>query len=117
MLLLTFNVAKAEYVLGIAQVEKEFEFVREQDELDESEILHPYYQLSDGSFVSKQAVCKAIQLLERFVHGHSPMYLTEAELFAHGNEVEAVQRYRQKYNCSLREAKSAIDTLRGNTDL
>ena len=112
-MLLTFDKRKAEYTLSVSNVEREFEFVREQDGIDESEILHPYYQLPDGSFVSKNALCKAIDLLERFMQGHSPMYMTDEELFANGNEPEAVIRYARKYNCPVLEAKRAIEALRG----
>ena len=77
------------------------------------EILHPYYQLANGEFVSKKKVDDAIQLLIHVVQGLNPVYLTDEELFTKGNKIEAVSRYREKHNTSLAEAKQAIEHLRG----
>lgn len=101
-------------MLSIDTIEKEFELLREQEGRNGNEKLYPHYKLPDGTFVSKREVCNAIKLLTRFSQGHSPVHLTDEELFANGNKLDAIQRFREKHNItSILEAKQAIEHLRG----
>lgn len=74
---------------------------------------HLYCQLSNGELVSKRSVENAIELVAKLKDGFAIVRLTDEELFTKGNAIDAVMRFREKYDTSLKEAKDAIDFLRG----
>lgn len=71
-----------------------------------------YCKLPNGKLVSKRSVDNAIELMSELKDGFTVFEICDEELFLKGNIVEAVQRYRDKHNVSLKEAKEAIDILR-----
>ncbi len=71
-----------------------------------------YCKLSNGKLVSKRSVDNAIELVSELKDGFTVFEICDEELFLKGNIVEAVRRYRDKHNVSLKEAKEAIDILR-----
>lgn len=71
-----------------------------------------YCRLPNGKLVSKRSVDNAIELMSELKDGFTVFEICDEELFLKGNVVEAVQRYRNKHNVSLKEAKEAIDILR-----
>lgn len=77
-----------------------------------NEEMHIHYQLANGTLVSKARVDRARELLNNLMYGFTVTELTDDELFAKGDEVEAVMRYHRKYNCGAAEAKAAIKQLR-----
>lgn len=72
-----------------------------------------YYVLSDYSFISKQKVDAAFEIVNNFRNGAIKTYLTDSEVFANGDFVGAVKLFRDKYDTGLREATEAIRWLRG----
>lgn len=74
---------------------------------------HLHCKLKNGKLVAKREVDKAISLLNELQHGFDIVELTDEELFANGDEFNAIMRFRKKYDTSLKEAKDAIDFLRG----
>ena len=79
--------------------------------------IHPYYKLPNGRFVSKRAVDRARELLNEVIaEGCQLVDLTDSELFASGNKVEAIARFREKHDTSLADAKYAIEHLRGERE-
>lgn len=75
---------------------------------------HPYYKLTNGDLISKEKVDRARELLARLDNGHTLVNLSDEELFARGDKIEAIRRFWEKHDCSLMEAKTAIEFLRGN---
>ena len=92
-----------------------------------------YYQLRNGNIVAEYEVHKAFEICTgETYHYDSKAYakwlysmlgksivkaMTETEVdiekFLKGNNVvAAVRLYRDQYNCTLREAKDAIDKMR-----
>ena len=75
---------------------------------------YPYYKLTNGDLISKERVDMARELLARLDNGYTLVNLSEEELFSKGDKVEAIRRFKEKHDCSLMEAKTAIEYLRGN---
>lgn len=71
-----------------------------------------YCKLVNGDLVPKRTVDNAVELFERLKNGFTIVELTDEELFAKGNYVDAVKRFHDKHNVGLAEAKAAIDFLR-----
>ena len=71
-----------------------------------------YCRLSNGKLVSKRRVDRAIELLARLSDGFEVFEISDSELFVKGDVVDATQRYHEKNNVSLIEAKKAIELLR-----
>lgn len=74
-----------------------------------------YYQLEDGELISKERVDSAIELLSRIKNANGIVNLTEEELFSKGDKFQAMRVFRNKHDCSVMEAKVAIEHLRGET--
>ena len=87
------------FIMGFAQIHK-------------GDDIMLYCRLPNGKLVSKRSVDHAIELVSSLKDGFAVFEITDEELFIKGNIVEAVRRYRDKNNVSLKEAKDAIDTLR-----
>ena len=75
---------------------------------------YPNYKLSNRDMISKEKADMARELLARLDNGHTLVNLSEEELFSKGEKIEAIRRFREKHDCSLMEAKAAIEYLRGN---
>ena len=71
-----------------------------------------YYVLSDNSFISKQKVDAAFEIINSFRDGAVKTYLSDSEVFANGDFVGAVKLFRDKYDTGLMEAIEAIRWLR-----
>lgn len=75
---------------------------------------HPHYKLPDGKLISKRRVDDARELLNKVIAGGCTLVdLSDSELFSNGDRVEAMLYFRDKYNTTALEAKSAIEHLRG----
>ena len=74
---------------------------------------HLYCRLGNGELVPKRRVEAAIELIAKLQNGFEVVQLTDEELFAKGESVDAVLRFHEKHDTSVREAKYAIDFLRG----
>lgn len=74
--------------------------------------LNIYCKLANGNLVSKREVDKAIELVASLKNGFSVIELSDEELFAKGNMIDAIRRFREKYDTRLADAKAAIDYLR-----
>lgn len=72
-----------------------------------------YYVLSDNSFISKQKVDEAFEIINNFRNGAVKAYLSDSEVFVNGDFVGAVKLFRDKYDTGLMEATEAIRWLRG----
>ena len=72
-----------------------------------------YCVLSNGELVSKRKVDEAVELIAKMKHGFEVVELTDEELFAYGDKLDAIKRFRDKYDTSLLEANYAIEFLRG----
>lgn len=71
-----------------------------------------YYILSDNSLLSKQRVDKAFEIVNSFRSGAIKTYLSDGEVFAKGDFVDAVKLFRDKYDTMLGDASEAIRWLR-----
>ena len=74
---------------------------------------HPYYQLANGNLISKKRVDSAFELIASLRGGCSLVELSDSELFSKGDKTEAVMAFYKKHDCSIVEAKAAIEHLRG----
>lgn len=74
---------------------------------------HLYCMLNNGELIPKRKVDDALALFAQLSDGFTVVRLTDEELFANGNVVDAVMLFREKYGTSLSESKDAIDFLRG----
>ena len=83
---------------------------------EKEDTTHTYCQLANGTFVSKARVDRARELLDSLMDGFTVTELTDDELFTKGDKVEAIMRYRKKYNCGIAEAKATIERLRGENE-
>ena len=72
-----------------------------------------YCVLSNGELVPKRKVEEAIELIAKMKDGMEVVELTDEELFAYGNKVDAVMRFREKHDTTVTEAHYAIEFLRG----
>lgn len=72
-----------------------------------------YCKLSDGTLVSKHEMDKAIELVSCLKGGYSIVELSDEELFAKGNKIDAIRRFMNKHDVRLAEAKQSIEFLRG----
>lgn len=75
-----------------------------------------YYRLRNGEYVSQAKVDDALALLSKVINGGNLVCLTDDEIIHKGNKIDAVCAYHRKYDCSLAEAKSAVEYLRGETE-
>ena len=75
--------------------------------------MNMYCKLTNGNFVSKREVDKAIEVIASLKDGFTVVELTDEELFEKGNKVDAIRRFREKHDVGLVEAKAAIEHLRG----
>lgn len=71
-----------------------------------------YYVLSDNSFISKQKVDEAFEIVNNFRDGAIKAYLSDSEVFTNGDFVGAVKLFRDKYDTGLVDAFEAIKWLR-----
>ena len=76
-----------------------------------------YCRLSNGDIVSKNTVDRAIELIARLKDGFTVVEITDEELFAKGNIIDAVKRFRDKHGVTLSEAKEAIDFMHGKKEV
>ena len=76
------------------------------------EDMNLYCKLSDGSMIPKYRVDSAINLIEQLKGGYSVVEMSDIDLFTKGDLIDAVRRFRDKYDTLLVEAKAAIDFLR-----
>lgn len=74
---------------------------------------HLYCMLGNGELIPKRKVDETLNLLIKLSEGFSVVQLTDEELFQNGYTFDAVMRFREKYGTTVREAKDAIDFLRG----
>lgn len=75
---------------------------------------HPYFALSNGELIPKRKVDWALDVLKKLTdHGAILTDLTYEELLSKGDELDAVQAFREKHDCSILEARNAIRFLRG----
>ena len=72
-----------------------------------------YYKTNNGDLIAKQAVDSAIRTLEKLKDGFEIVNISDEEVFAKGNKLAAIRRFREKYDTGLLEAKCAIEFLRG----
>ncbi len=72
-----------------------------------------YCLLSNGELVPKRKVDEAVELIAKMKDGVDIVELTDEELFAYGDKLDAIKRFRDKHDTSLLEANYAIDFLRG----
>lgn len=72
-----------------------------------------YYKLNDGKLIPKRKVDDAMAIIRSVLNGASIVDLDDSQIMSYGDKVDAVLLFRDKYDCSLLEAKSAIDFLRG----
>ena len=75
--------------------------------------MNVYYKLANGELMSKLIVDDAIELIARLANGFEVVELSDEELFANGNKIAAIERFREKHNVRFAEAKAAIEHLRG----
>jgi hypothetical protein len=68
--------------------------------------------LYNGELISKARVDRAKELLARLDDAYRLENLTDEELFVKGDKIEATLYYKEKYGCSLWEAKTAIENIR-----
>lgn len=73
-----------------------------------------YYILSDNTFLSKQKVDEAFEIIEKLRNGAIKAYLSDSEVFANGDFVGAVKLFRSKYGTEIGDAFEAIKWLRGS---
>lgn len=71
-----------------------------------------YYKTANGEFVPKKKVDDALELIGQLAGGCSIVQLSDSEVISFGNKIDAISLFRQKYDCSLLEAKAAIEFLR-----
>lgn len=71
-----------------------------------------YYLLGNGDLISKKKVEDALDLIRRVSNGCTIVQLSDSEVFTFGDKVDAIKLFKEKYDCTLLEAKSAIDFLR-----
>lgn len=71
-----------------------------------------YYELSNGELVPKHKVDAAFELIEQLREGCSIIDLSDIDVFTKGDKLDAIIRFRNKYNISINEAKEAIEFLR-----
>lgn len=71
-----------------------------------------YCKLSNGNLVSKRHVDKAMELINSLRDGFVLVDIDDDELFSKGDKLDAIQRFREKYDTGLLEAKAAIEFLR-----
>lgn len=74
-----------------------------------------YCRLANGKLVPKRSIDKAIELVASLKDGFSVVEISDDELFAKGDKVDAICRFREKHGTSLVEAKASIEYLRGET--
>lgn len=75
--------------------------------------MYTYYKLTSGELISKESVDRALALLAKLRELNTVVELSETELFAHGDKLQAIRAFKDKHDCSLVEAKTAIEHLRG----
>lgn len=73
---------------------------------------HVYYKLSNGDMVSKRKVDDALNTIRSICGGASIVHLEDSEVMLYGDKIDAIRLFREKYDCSLMEAKASIDFLR-----
>lgn len=73
-----------------------------------------YYILNDNSFISKQKVDEAFEIINNFRNGAVKAYLSDSEVFVNGDFVGAVKLFRNKYGTEIGDAAEAIKWLRGS---
>ena len=73
-----------------------------------------YCKLSNGNIIPKYKVDNAINLVEQLKGGYSVVEMSDIDLFTKGDLIDAIRRFREKYDTLLVEAKAAIDFLRGD---
>ena len=71
-----------------------------------------YYKLNNGNVVPKSKVDDAIDLIGQLKGGYSVVEMSDIDLFTKGDLIDAIRRFRDKYDTLLVEAKAAIDFLR-----
>lgn len=71
-----------------------------------------YYKLSNGELVPKSKVDTAFALIERLKEGCSIIGLSDIDLFTKGDKIDAIIRFRHKYNIPIDEAKESIEFLK-----
>ena len=74
---------------------------------------YPYYELTSGELISKDRIDSAIELPSKLRDLSACVMLTEDELFSKGDKIQAIRVFRMKHDCSVMEAKTAIEHLRG----
>lgn len=72
-----------------------------------------YYILNNNSFISKQKVDAAFEIVNNFRDGAIKTYLSDSEVFTNGDFVSAVKLFRNKYDTEIGDAAEAIKWLRG----
>ena len=73
-----------------------------------------YCKLNNGNMIPKYKVDNAINLIEQLKGGYSVVEMSDIDLFTKGDLIDAIRRFREKYDTLLVEAKSAIEFLRGD---
>lgn len=71
-----------------------------------------YYKLCNGELIPKSKVVSAFVLIERLKEGCSIVNLSDIDVFTKGDKLDAIIRFRNKYNIPINEAKEAIEFLR-----
>lgn len=72
-----------------------------------------YYKTNNGDMIAKWEVDSAIRTLEKLKDGFEIVNLSDEEVFTKGSKLDAIKRFREKYDTGLLEAKCAIEFLRG----
>lgn len=71
-----------------------------------------YYKLGNGELIPKSKVDAAFALIELLKKGCSIVNLSDIDVFTKGDKLDAIIRFRNKYNIPINEAKEAIEFLR-----
>lgn len=71
-----------------------------------------YYKLGNGELIPKSKVDAAFALIEQLKEGCSIVNLSDIDVFTKGDKVDAIFRFRDKYDTLVAEAKAAIEFLR-----
>ena len=74
---------------------------------------YQYYKLQNGEYIAKEDVDRAFEVIDKLRSNNAVIVtMSASDVILHGNKVKAVFAFWKKYDCSIVEAKAAIDFLR-----
>jgi hypothetical protein len=83
------------------------------NERGDRQMEHVYYKLKNGEFIPKYKVDKAFELIQSLMNGFNILHLDDSDVMAYGDKFDAIKLFREKHDCGLKEAKEAIEFMRG----